>query len=62
MKVLLIINPNSGRKSIAKSKLLIEEYFKAITNHEIIITHTKIDYNAEDIIKNYDLSDIDLIV
>ena len=62
MKVLLIINPNSGRKSIAKSKLLIEEYFKSIESSEIIIVHTKIDYNAEHIIKDYDLSDIDLIV
>jgi len=62
MKVLLVINPNSGRKSIAKSKLLIEEYFKKIDNAEIVIVHTKIDYNAEAIIKNYDLSDIDLIV
>ncbi|MCI8965426.1 MAG: YegS/Rv2252/BmrU family lipid kinase [Clostridia bacterium] len=63
MKILLIINPKAGIRSITKQIEKIENILKENSNNiEVITKYTKKDYNAEDIIKNYDLSNIDLIV
>ncbi len=62
MKILLIVNPKAGRHSIINSLDKIESNFKKDGNLDISIIHTKIDYNAKDIIANYDLSKLDLVI
>lgn len=62
MKILLVINPKAGIHSIAKHIEKIENILKENENINVITEYTKKDYNAEDIIKNYNLSNIDLIV
>lgn len=62
MKVLLVINPKAGRHSIIKHIDKIENNLRKNKDIDVEIVYTKKEYNAEDIMKNYDLSNIDLVV
>ena len=49
MKILLIINPKAGIRSITKQIEKIENILKENSNNiEVITKYTKKDYNAED--------------
>lgn len=62
LKVLLIINPKAGRKRLTKELNEIEANLKKNKELEIVTMYTKKEFNAEAIIKSYDLSDIGLVI
>lgn len=62
MKVLLVINPKAGRHSILKHIDKIEKNFRKNPDMDVRIIYTKKEYNAEDIMKKYNLSKTDLVV
>ena len=62
MKVLLVINPKAGRYSILKHVDKIEKNFRKNPDVNVRIIYTKKEYNAEEIMKKYNLAKTDLVV
>ena len=62
MEVLLVINPKAGRYSILKHVDKIEKNFRKNPDVNVRIIYTKKEYNAEEIMKKYNLAKTDLVV
>ena len=62
MKVLLVINPKAGRYSILKHVDKIEKNIRKNPDVNVRIIYTKKEYNAEEIMKKYNLAKTDLVV